>query len=135
MANESEPHMIRRQMEARRAALDEKLETLENKILSTVDCAREAVAETVTSVKEGVKDSVDSVKGTVESSMHAVQDTLDLPAQVNRHPWAVFGGAIAVGFVAGCILNRTGERSPARAAAGAVAGPAPSAAPRPAVAW
>jgi len=131
--------MIRQHMEAQRAALDEKLETLENKILSTVDCAREAVAETVTSVKEGVKDSVDSVKGTVETSMHAVQDTFDLPAQVNRHPWAIFGGAVAAGFVAGCILNRTSTRAPASAATGAVARPAPTAAPtaapRTAVAW
>src|SRR6266478_1933406 len=111
MANESEPQMIRHQMEAQRAALDEKLEKLENKIVSTVDCAREAVAETVTSVKEGVRDSVDSVKDTVETSMHAVQDTFDLPAQVDRHPWAVMGGAVAVGFVAGCILNRTGASS------------------------
>jgi len=111
MANESEPQVIRHQMEAQRASLDQKLETLENRIVATVENAREAVADTVTSVKEGFRDSVDSVKDTVETSVHAVQDTFDLPTQVDRHPWTMFGGAVAVGFVAGCILNRTSAGS------------------------
>jgi ElaB/YqjD/DUF883 family membrane-anchored ribosome-binding protein len=117
MANESEPQVIRHQMEAQRAALDQKLESLENRIVATVENAREAVADTVSSVKEGFRDSVDSVKDTVETSVHAVQDTFDLPAQVDRHPWTAFGGAVAVGFVAGCILNRTGSGSAANPAA------------------
>jgi ElaB/YqjD/DUF883 family membrane-anchored ribosome-binding protein len=137
MADEPEPQVIRQQMEVQRAALDEKLETLENRIVATVENAREAVAETVTSVKEGFRDSVDSVKDTVETSVHAVQDTFDLPAQVERHPWAMFGGAVAVGFVAGCVLNRTGASPAATVAAGplSAAGPAPSSVSRAAPAW
>lgn len=134
MANESEPQVMRQQMEAQRAALDVKLETLENKIVATVENARDAVAETVTSVRDGFRDSVDTVKDTVETSMHAVQDTFDLPAQVDRHPWAMFGGAIAVGFAAGCVLNRTGANSLAGVAVAPVPTPlpAPSRAGRPA---
>src|SRR5262245_43281642 len=107
MADEQEdPEVIRRQMEAQRASLAEKLDTLENKIVRTVDDAREAVAETVQTVKDSVQSSVDTVKDTVSSSVETVKETLDVRLQVQRHPWAMFGGSVAVGFVAGWALNR-----------------------------
>lgn len=107
MADEQQdPEVIRRQMEAQRASLAEKLETLENKIVRTVDEAREAVAETVQTVKDSVQSSVDTVKDTVNTSVETVKETFDLPLQVRRHPWAMFGGSIAFGFVAGWALNR-----------------------------
>jgi len=99
--------MIRLEMEAKRAALADKLERLESKIVGTVEDAREAVAETVQTVKSGVQDSVHAVRDSVETSVHAVQDSFDLPRQVDRHPWAMFGGAVAVGFAAGYLLNRS----------------------------
>src|SRR5438105_2552597 len=97
MADEPEPEVIRHQMEAQRAALGHKLETLENKIIETVDGAREAVAETVQTVKD-----------TVNSSVETVKETFDLRLQVERHPWAMFAGSIAAGFAAGWLLNRAG---------------------------
>src|SRR5207248_9142807 len=103
---DQEPDMIRRQMEAQRAALAAKLETLETKIVDTVEGAREAVQETVQSVKEGVRDSVDTVKESVHSSVEAVKGTFDIPLQVDRHPWIMVGGAVALGFTAGCLINR-----------------------------
>jgi ElaB/YqjD/DUF883 family membrane-anchored ribosome-binding protein len=112
MDHESEPEVIRKQMEVRRAALAEKLETLETRIVATVDDAREAVAETVESVREGVKESVETVKDTVHMSAQAVKDTFDLQRQVERHPWPMFGGAIAVGFAAGWALNRAAASPP-----------------------
>jgi ElaB/YqjD/DUF883 family membrane-anchored ribosome-binding protein len=105
MADEPEPEVIRRQMEAQRASLAEKLDTLENKIVRTVDDAREAVAETVQTVKESVQSSVETVKDTVSSSVETVKETLDVRLQVQRHPWAMFGGSVALGFVAGWALN------------------------------
>jgi hypothetical protein len=133
MANEPEPEVIRRQMEAQRAALSDKLETLENRIVETVEGAREAVAETVDSVKIGVKDSVETVKDTVQTSVHAVQETFDLPRQVERHPWAMFGGAVALGFAAGYIVNRSGTSACSSAlSTGTVAAPpAPTTGRRP----
>jgi ElaB/YqjD/DUF883 family membrane-anchored ribosome-binding protein len=112
MDNEPEPEVIHRQMEVQRAALTDKLETLETKIVATVDDAREAVADTVESVREGVKDSVASVQESVHTSAQAVKDTFDLPLQVERHPWPMFGGAIAVGFAAGWALQRSAAPSP-----------------------
>lgn len=124
MAHEPEPEVIRRQMAAQRASLDQKLDRLENRIVQTVDGAREAVAETVqtvkdtvqssaATVKESVQSSVESVRETVHSSVEAVKDSLDVPAHVDRHPWAMFGGSVALGFAAGCVLNhatRSGRR-------------------------
>jgi ElaB/YqjD/DUF883 family membrane-anchored ribosome-binding protein len=108
MADEPEPEVIRHQMEAQRAALGHKLETLENKIIETVDGAREAVAETVQTVKDSVQSSVETVKDTVSDSVEAVKETFDLRRQVDRHPWAMFAGSIAAGFAAGWLLNRAG---------------------------
>jgi ElaB/YqjD/DUF883 family membrane-anchored ribosome-binding protein len=106
MADESEPEVIRHQMEAQRAALGHKLETLEHKIVETVQGARDAVAETVQTVKDSVQSSVDSVKDTVSSSVETVKETFDIKRQVDRHPWTMFGGSIALGFAAGWLLNR-----------------------------
>src|SRR5947207_10702413 len=113
MADEPEPEVIRRQMEAQRAALADKLETLENRIVQTVEGAREAVSETVQTVKDSVQCSVQTVRESVQSSVEAVKDTLDVRAQVERHPWAMVGGAAALGFAAGYLLNRL-ERGSAR---------------------
>jgi len=111
MADEPEPEVIRQQMEAQRASLAEKLETLENKIVQTVEGAREAVAETVQTVKESVQSSVETVKDTVQSSVDTVKETFDLPLQVQRHPWAMFGGSVALGFAAGLLINRAAGTS------------------------
>lgn len=125
MADEpSDPEVIRRQMEAQRASLAEKLDTLENKIIRTVDEAREAVADTVQTVKDSVQSSVATVKDSVSSSVETVKETLDIRLQAQRHPWAVFGGAIAAGFVAGWALNRMQRTS---RGAGPPAGYAPGA--------
>jgi len=131
MDNEPEPEVIHQQMKAQRAALDEKLETLETRIVATVDDAREAVAETVESVREGVKESVDTVKDTVHTSAQAVKDTFDLQRQVERHPWTMLGGAVAVGFAAGWALNRTAPSSEQRAPAFARVPPPPVYRPEP----
>jgi ElaB/YqjD/DUF883 family membrane-anchored ribosome-binding protein len=111
MADEPEPEVIREQMEAQRAALSDKLETLEHKIVETVQGAKEAVAETAQTVKETVQSSVDTVKETVSSSVETVKEAFDLNRQVDRHPWAMFGGAVAAGFAAGWLLNRAGGSS------------------------
>ena len=106
MAHEPEPEVIRQQMAAQRAAIDAKIETLENRIIDTVEGARAAVEETVQNVKEGVQESVETVKESVHSSVETVKETFDLRLQVMRRPWIMVGGAIAVGFAAGCVLNR-----------------------------
>jgi ElaB/YqjD/DUF883 family membrane-anchored ribosome-binding protein len=125
MDNESQ--VIERQMEQTRTSLQDKLETLEQQVKNTVQDATEAVSETVESVKDAVQETVstvkDTVQGTVETVKESVQGTVDsvketfnLSHQVDAHPWGMFLGAAAVGFVATRWL--TGERSGPSATAG-----------------
>lgn len=96
MDDECPPEVIRQQMEETRSQLSEKLEILETQITDTVQSTSNAVSETV----EAVKGTVDSVTESVQDTMHSVGEALDLRLQAERHPWLVFGGAVAAGFVA-----------------------------------
>jgi hypothetical protein len=90
----NEPELIREQMEQTRASLTEKLETLEHQVVDTVHDATTAVADTVETVKE-------AVQGTVET----VKDTFDVRVQVERHPWAMMGASVALGYLGGRLLR------------------------------
>jgi ElaB/YqjD/DUF883 family membrane-anchored ribosome-binding protein len=114
MDNETE--VILEQMEGTRASLAQKLETLENQVVGTIQDATSTVAETVQQVKEAVtgtvetvketvEGTVETVKGTVEGTVETVKETLDLRRQAQNHPWLMFGGSFAVGFVAGRLLR------------------------------
>ena len=78
------PEVIRQQMEETRASLAEKIETLEQQVVGTVQDARRSMNDTV----QGVKDA------------------FDLKLQVQRHPWPMLAGSVAVGFVAGAVVDR-----------------------------
>jgi ElaB/YqjD/DUF883 family membrane-anchored ribosome-binding protein len=118
-----DPDVIRKQMEETRSSLAEKLETLEQTVAETVTAAtdtvasvRDAVQETVDSVKGTVQDTVQTVTGSVRDTVDSVKDSLDLSAQVQRHPWLCLGGAMAVGYLGGRWLLRS-ERDRRRPAA------------------
>src|SRR5438105_8802525 len=107
--------VIRDQMEDTRTSLTEKLETLEKKVASTVESAtsnvaetveavKETVQETVSTVKDTVQDTVCTVKSTVREGVGAVKDAFDICGHVERHPWVMLGGSIAVGYVLGRLL-------------------------------
>jgi ElaB/YqjD/DUF883 family membrane-anchored ribosome-binding protein len=106
MAAESETARIRQQMAMQRAALGDKLETLEYKIVGSVQAANDAVRDTIRDAKGGVEATVNSVRDSVQASVASVHDSLDVLAQVDRHPWGMFAGSIAAGFIAGLLLNR-----------------------------
>lgn len=121
--------LIRQQMEETRTSLTEKLETLENKVAGTVEeatCAvsetveaiKETVQETVATVKDSVRDTVSTVKDSVEGGVTTVKGWFDLPAHFEEHPWIMFGGSVAAGYLMDCLLN------PAPAEASAVVSPA-----------
>jgi ElaB/YqjD/DUF883 family membrane-anchored ribosome-binding protein len=109
---DQESEAIRQQMEETRASLSEKLETLEQEVRGTVQQATSAVTETVENVKEAVHETVATVKDTVTDTVETVRETFDLSRQVDRHPWAMLGGSVALGFLGGYLLkgSRT-ERS------------------------
>jgi ElaB/YqjD/DUF883 family membrane-anchored ribosome-binding protein len=99
-----EPEVIRKQMEETRTDLTEKLETLEEEIVDKVENATEKVSETVEHVTETVKETVDTVKETVHETVETVKSTFDIAHQVDRHPWLMFGGAVALGYVGGRVF-------------------------------
>jgi hypothetical protein len=96
------PEVIRHQMEETRAALSDKLETLEQQVVDTVHEARVAVTETVTNVKDAVHDTVESVK-----------ETFDIQRQMQHHPWAILGGSIALGFIGARLFDSLASQAPA----------------------
>jgi ElaB/YqjD/DUF883 family membrane-anchored ribosome-binding protein len=91
-------------MEDKRASLAEKLDTLENHVLGTVQEATEVVSHTVEDVKSVVDTVTENVKETVENVTETVKHTFDMGDHVRRHPWGMFCGAIAVGFAGGRML-------------------------------
>jgi ElaB/YqjD/DUF883 family membrane-anchored ribosome-binding protein len=99
--------MIRGQMEDTRTSLTDKLETLEHQVSDSVHDATSNVADTVEAVTDSVQDTVASVKETVTAvkesmrqGVSAVKAFFDIKDHADRHPWAVMGGAVVVGYVA-----------------------------------
>ena len=125
---DSELEVIHHEMEEKRASLAEKLDTLENHVLGTVQEATAAVSHTVEDVKSVVDTVTDSVKGTVESVAETVKHTFDMRDHVRRHPWGMFCGAVAVGFVGGRMI----APAQSEAAQPTPAAPPPASALRPA---
>lgn len=113
------PEVIRQQMDETRSNLAEKLEALESQVSDTVQTATAVVNNTVEAVKETVENVTETVKETVEAAtetVHSVGQAFDLRLQTERHPWMVFGGAVAVGFTTAQLLGAATEK--AREAAG-----------------
>lgn len=109
---DDQPEVIRQQMEETRTSLSEKLEALENQVVGTVQETVGAVTETVETVKETVQETVGAVKETVQDTVTTVRDALDIELQVRRRPWLMFGGSIAVGYLAGALIGRRPQYRP-----------------------
>jgi ElaB/YqjD/DUF883 family membrane-anchored ribosome-binding protein len=92
-----QPEVTRAQMGETRAALSQKIESLEQQVVDSVHDAAHAVAQTVERVGDAVNETVENVT-----------DNLDIRLQVERHPWAMVGGALALGYVGGYLLLRHG---------------------------
>jgi len=105
---------IRQHIRETRVSMTEKLEMLEERVQGTIEGARSTVEDivgnvkgtvddTVEKVKETVDDTVGKVKGTVNDTFARVKRTIDLRYQLDRHPWLMFGGAVAAGYVLGSL--------------------------------
>jgi len=126
---DDEAEVIRSQMMETRTSMTEKFEAIEDKLTSvvqetagTVTEAVGAVSETVDSVKEAVQDTVKSVTGAAEDAVASVKEAFDLRRQVERNPWAMMGGAVAVGFAGGLLLSRLLPSVSSQVAGAAAAG-------------
>lgn len=105
--------LIREQMNDTRAAMSEKLELLEQKVVETVDGTAtavtdaveavkdtvrdttSAVTETVCQVKESVSETVHTVTDTVKGGLTSVKDFFD----IRKNPWLGIGGSVLAGYV------------------------------------
>ena len=109
MDNEPE-EVIKHQMLETRASLAEKLETLEQQVVGTVQSATTAVSDTVETVKDAVQQTVEMARSSVQNTVEAVKETLDVSHQVREHPWIMMAGSVALGYAGGCLLNRAESR-------------------------
>ena len=115
---DQEPDLIKEQMAETRVSLTDKIEKLEDTLKETVESAlhtatgtvanvTETVEETVESVKEAVEGSVEAVKESVQETVESVKEVFNLRHHVQRHPWAMLGGAVVIGFLGGRLLGGT----------------------------
>src|SRR5262249_8142063 len=111
-----ETELIKQQMGQTRASLTEKLETLENKVLGTVNDTTSTVSNTVQQVTSTVRDTVREVGATVRETtgdvragvreaVSSARDAVDLSRQVREHPWLMLGGSVVAGYVGGVLLD------------------------------
>jgi len=132
-----EQEIIHHKMEETRSDLTDKLAKLEDQVGGTVQAATdvvqnttEAVTGTVESVKEtvenvteklhetvadvtdSVQQAVETVKESVDETVRTVAESLNLRLQCERHPWLVFGGAVAVGCLGGMLLGGSRRQEP-----------------------
>jgi len=119
--------VIRNQMLETRTALTEKLEALETTVVSAVQGTTESVAETVQNVKEAVQDTVSNVTESVQETVDTVKSTFDISKHVESYPWAMFGGAMLLGYLGGRLFPSLDTMSrTASSAASTMAGAASS---------
>jgi ElaB/YqjD/DUF883 family membrane-anchored ribosome-binding protein len=102
---ENETDVIRQQMLETRTALSEKLEALQEQVLTTVEDTTKTVTDTVQTVQDAVTDTVSTVSETVQDTVDTVKETFDVTEQVQKHPWLMVGGAVALGYLGGRLLN------------------------------
>jgi len=100
-----ETELIKQQMGQTRAALTEKLETLETKVVGAVGTTTDTVSQTVHEVGATVRDTAQDVRATLHETMASVRDALDVTHQVKEHPWLMVGGSVLAGYVGGVVLD------------------------------
>jgi len=100
-----ETELIKQQMGQTRAALSEKLESLETKVISTAGTTTDTVAQTVHEVGATVRETAQDVRATMHEAMASLRDALDLSRQMRQHPWLMVGGSVLAGYVGGLVLD------------------------------
>jgi len=98
---ENESDVTREQMDETRASMSEKMESLEQRVVNSAHDAADAAGQGVDNVKDAVHETVRNVK-----------DAFNVRLQVERHPWAMVGGSVALGCLGGYLLFRQREAQP-----------------------
>ncbi len=102
--------VIEQKMSETRDALTLKVSALENQVVDTLQSASTSVSNMVDQVKTAVPNTIAGMKEGIseirESVAEQVKDTLDVSKRTREKPWAMVGGAAALGFIAGIVLFR-----------------------------
>jgi ElaB/YqjD/DUF883 family membrane-anchored ribosome-binding protein len=116
MPDES-PEVIEQRMQETRDSLTQKVSALESQVVDTLQSATATVSGMVDQVKTAVPETLAGMKDTIgevrESVAKSVRETLDVSHHTRQKPWAMVGGAAAVGFIAGMVLFRRTYTAPA----------------------
>ena len=106
---------IKRNIEAAREAMNEKIELLEHRIhravivpKSAINAAIENIDQLKSSIEEtksAIDHGLDTIPQAAEEIMLKIKSTADSMAQVEHKPWIMLGSAILVGYAIGS-LNR-----------------------------
>jgi hypothetical protein len=90
------PDTNRQQMEETKSDIADKLESLELKVVESVQSTSTAVSETA----EAVQETVETVTDALQDVVHSLSNAFDLRRQLDRHPWLNLGGCAALGYLA-----------------------------------
>ena len=145
MPDES-PEVIEQKMVETRDSLAQKVSALETQVTDTIQSATSTVSNMVEQVKTAVPDTIATMKDSFaevkESVTEQMKATFDVSQHTRDRPWAMVGGAAALGFIGGMILFRRsyGPPQPAQAKMAsstfaAPTTPAPAAAPMKLPGW
>jgi ElaB/YqjD/DUF883 family membrane-anchored ribosome-binding protein len=100
-----ETDLIKQQMSQTRAALTEKLQTLENKVIAAIASTTDMVARTVQDVGTTVRETSQNFRSTMRDTVSSVRDAFDVSRQIHQHPWLMLGGSVLAGYVCGVVLD------------------------------
>jgi len=103
--------MIELQMSETRDSLAQKISALENQVVGTLHEATATVSGLLDSVKTVVPDTIAGVQDAVSEQ---VNTTFNISQHTREKPWAMVGGATALGFISGMLLFRRVYASPAK---------------------
>src|SRR5271166_6043831 len=77
-----------------------------------IDCTRAAMADKLEALEDRVMGTVQSAQETVEDSLQMANDTVatvkrnfDINYQVEQHPWTMVGGCFLAGLALGLFLR------------------------------
>ena len=91
--------IIRRQMAETKMQIADKLELLKLQVSETVQSTGTAVNATVVTVQDAVQ---------------SVVNAFDVRRHIDRHPWLLVGGSVALGCLAVEVLGGSAKKSPTR---------------------
>jgi ElaB/YqjD/DUF883 family membrane-anchored ribosome-binding protein len=100
-----ETELIKQQMGQTRAALSDKLESLETKVLGAVSATTDTVTQTVHEVGTAVLETTQNVRAILNDTISSVRDAFNVSRQVQEHPWVMMGGSVVAGYVGGVLLD------------------------------